>query len=148
MLTTTFPSLTQYISSSKVLGIYFGSAWCPDCTPVTPKLKTLFESQSPSSQDKLSVVYVSSDNSKEQMMEVYKNKHGKWGMIPFDSEERDGLKKHFGVCAGKEAMGLGMMNTRKYGIPTLVLIDCETQQVLSYNGVADVMNGSLFQKWF
>jgi hypothetical protein len=94
-------------------------------------------------------VYVSSDNSGQQMMDVYNNQHGKWGMIPFDNyEERSNIKKHFGVCAGKEAIGLGMMTTRKYGIPTLILIDCSTQEILTYDGVADVMNGSLLQKWF
>ena len=146
MLTTSFPSLVQHMSTSRVLGLYFASAWCPDCTPVTPKLKSIFENQPASD---FSVVYVSSDNSEQQMMDVFQNQHGKWGMIPFGNfEERNNLKRHFGVCAGKEAMGLGMMTTRKYGIPTLVLIDCATQEVLTYDGVTDVMNGSLLQKWF
>jgi len=144
MLTTAFPSLSAAISSSKVLGLYFSSSWCPDCTPITPALKRVYESQTA---DKFSVVYVSSDRSNAEMMKAYETSHGKWGVIPFDSEERSGLKKKYGACAGAEVMQLGMMGQRKYGIPTLVLIDCETQEVLSFNGVQDVMSGDLLNKW-
>lgn len=145
MLSTTFPSLKASLSSSKILGLYFASAWCPDCTPVTPALKTVFESQ-PS--DKFSVVYVSSDRSNEQMLDSYDKHHGKWGIIPFDSDERNALKKKFGVCAGVEMMQLGMTGgARKYGIPTLVLIDCSTEEILSYDGVRDILSGDFLNKW-
>jgi nucleoredoxin len=144
MLTTSFPSLSASISSSKVLGLYFGSSWCPDCTPITPALKKVFESQPA---DKFSVVYVSSDRSNEEMMNTFEKNHGKWGVIPFESEERSGLKKKFGVCAGAEVIKLGMLGKRKYGIPTLVLIDCDTQEVISFNGVQDIMSGDLLNKW-
>ena len=40
-----------------------------------------------------------------------------------------------------------MAGQRKYGIPTLVLIDCETEEVLSFDGIQDVMSGNLLQKW-
>jgi|AntRauTorckE5430_2_1112549.scaffolds.fasta_scaffold02618_1 nucleoredoxin len=144
MLTAAFPSLNAAISSSKVLGLYFSSAWCPDCTPITPALKRVYESQPA---DKFSVVYVSSDRSNEQMMKSFETSHGNWGVIPFESEERSGLKKKYGACAGAEVVQLGMMGQRKYGIPTLVLIDCETQEVLSFDGVQDVINGDLLNKW-
>uniref|UniRef100_A0A7S3PVF3 Thioredoxin-like fold domain-containing protein n=1 Tax=Chaetoceros debilis TaxID=122233 RepID=A0A7S3PVF3_9STRA len=146
MLTTSFPSLGPALSSSKVMGLYFASAWCPDCSRPTPALKTIFET--PGVSEKLSIVYVSSDNSEEQMMSSYNKSHGKWGIIPFDSPERNELKKKFGVCAGKESAELGLMGgKRKYGIPTLILIDSNTEEVLSFDGVNDVMSGGLTGKW-
>ena len=81
------------------------------------------------------------------MMDSYNKSHGKWGMVPFDSEERNELKRKYGACAGAEVSSLGMVGKRKYGIPTLVLIDCETEEILSFDGVQDVMSGSLLQKW-
>jgi len=92
-------------------------------------------------------VYVSSDRSKDQLMESYKRSHGKWDYIDFDSEERSELKRKFGVCAGAEVAALNMAGKRNYGIPTLVLIDCETENILSFDGVQDVMSGNLLQKW-
>ncbi len=148
MLAATFPSLKSALSSSKVLGLYFASAWCPDCTPVTPVLKEIFESQSSAEENtKFSVVYVSSDRSEQQMMDCYDKTHGKWGYVPFESDERNGLKKLFGVCAGAEVFSLDMVGKRKYGIPTLVLIDCETEEVLSFDGVENLTAGNFLQKW-
>lgn len=80
-------------------------------------------------------------------MECYENSHGKWGYVPFESEERAELKRKFGACAGAEVMALNMVGKRKYGIPTLVLIDCETEEVLSFDGINDVMSGTLLQKY-
>lgn len=82
------------------------------------------------------------------MKETMEKSHGKWGMIPFDSSEKDELKKNFGCCAGSEVFQLGMSPfDRKYGIPTLVLIDCEKQEVISFDGVQDVMSGELLTKY-
>lgn len=81
-------------------------------------------------------------------MTSYNQSHGKWGVVPFDSPERNELKKKFGVCAGKEMAELGMIGgARKYGIPTLILINCENEEVLSFDGVNDVMSGELLKKW-
>lgn len=82
------------------------------------------------------------------MLDSYDKHHGKWGIIPFDSDERNALKKKFGVCAGVEMMQLGMTGgARKYGIPTLVLIDCSTEEILSYDGVRDILSGDFLNKW-
>lgn len=82
-------------------------------------------------------------------MDTYQKSHGKWDVVPFDSEERASLKQKFGACAGREAPELGLLGPgrRKYGIPTLILIDCKTEEVLSFDGVQDVMSGELLKKW-
>lgn len=59
--------------------------------------------------------------------------------VPFESEEeRASLKKHFDCCAGKEAAELGLVG-KKYGIPTLFVIESATQGIVTDEGVNDVM---------
>jgi hypothetical protein len=83
------------------------------------------------------------------MMDSYQATHGTWNVIPFESDDRDGLKQKFGICAMSEAMTLGLASggKRKFGIPTLVLVDCESEEVKSFDGVADLVSGDAFQKW-
>mmetsp|Transcript_36974 Transcript_36974/g.110745 ORF Transcript_36974/g.110745 Transcript_36974/m.110745 type:complete len:162 (-) Transcript_36974:601-1086(-) len=142
-LADAFPSLSKPMSSSRLLGIYFASSWCPDCTPVTPKLRDLFVAAGGESEGKkaIEIVYVSSDNDASQMESSMKETHGPWAFVPFDSDDRSGLKRHFGACAGKEAGELGMAETgkRKFGIPTLVVVDCESGNVITTGGVDDVL---------
>mmetsp|Transcript_16388 Transcript_16388/g.25572 ORF Transcript_16388/g.25572 Transcript_16388/m.25572 type:complete len:163 (-) Transcript_16388:29-517(-) len=141
-----FPSLSKPLASSRLLGLYFASSWCPDCTPVTPALGRVYAAQSPSDEGikELEIVYVSSDRSVEQMNDSMQKSHGPWQSIPYENvEERSSLKCHFGVCAGMEASALGLTNgKRKFGIPTLIIIDCATDEILSMDGVGDVMKSS------
>lgn len=139
-----FPSLTGCLSSSKMTCLYFASSWCPDCTPITPLLKKAYEEQSEGS---FQVVYVSSDNSEEEMMRSFNDTHGSWNFIPYDSDDRNGLKKHFGACAGKEVKDLGMSTEeRKYGIPTLIIMDSKSHEVISYEGVDFLVQGVFLNK--
>mmetsp|Transcript_19543 Transcript_19543/g.24633 ORF Transcript_19543/g.24633 Transcript_19543/m.24633 type:complete len:150 (-) Transcript_19543:55-504(-) len=145
-LSKAFPSLATPLSTSQVIGLYFASSWCPDCTPITPKLRMMYEGQS--SDKKLEVVYVSSDNTEEQMKNSLSASHGQWSCIPFDSAERSELKRKFGVCAGKEVRELGMSpSDRKFGIPTLILIDSKSEEILTYDGVNDLLNDDFIQKY-
>lgn len=144
-LSQVFPSLANPMASSQMLGLYFASSWCPDCTPVTPVLKSIYESQpqvSESEKKLMEIVYVSSDNNKNQMEETMEKSHGKWSFVPFgESEEIAKIKIKFGACAAKEAPGLSLLGPgrRKFGIPTLIVIDCETEDILTTNGVSDIM---------
>jgi len=101
-------------------------------TPVTPKLKQVYESN----QGSLSVVYVSSDRSKEQMVKSMQQSHGSWHSIPFENEqERAELKRHFNICAGSEREALGIAPDKRIGIPSLVIVEKNTEEVLTLNGV-------------
>ena len=81
-------------------------------------------------------VYVSSDRTDDAI-----EKHA--ALLPSDfytvpsPEARSGLKILFGACAGSERGSLNGIE-RKHGIPTIVVIDSETQKVLSETGVADI----------
>lgn len=154
-LTQLFPSLVAPMASSRMVGLYFASSWCPDCTPVTPALKSVYESQSSmadSGKKNFEVVYISSDNSAEQMESSMKTSHGKWSSIPFSEQnELADIKRKFGACAAKEAPGLSLLGPgrRKFGIPTLIVIDCESENTVTTDGVSDIMqNGAdSLKKW-
>jgi hypothetical protein len=166
-LSQQFPSLAIPLQSSRVLGVYFASSWCMDCVPVTPQLKTFYNKAStlPFKSMKSSpianckdykyfeVVYVSSDINANQMEEYYKTSHASWSFVPYsNSDELKALKRYFHVCAGREAPGLGMTGpgARLSGIPTLLLLDTRTEQIISRHGVEDILQLSVddaFQKW-
>lgn len=91
--------------------------------------------------------------SAKQMEEYYKASHGPWPFVPYNNlEELKAIKRYFGVCAGKEAPGLDMTGpgARVSGIPTLLLIDSRTEEIVSRGGVEDIMQLSAadaIQKW-
>jgi hypothetical protein len=82
----------------------------------------------------LAIVHVSSDTSDEAMRKYAKD--GNWITVPFESEERTDLKKHFQVCAKREMEELGF--ERKFEIPTLIILDGKTHGVITTNGVGDL----------
>eukprot|EP00586_Coscinodiscus_wailesii_P021628 CAMPEP_0172517080 /NCGR_PEP_ID=MMETSP1066-20121228/281573_1 /TAXON_ID=671091 /ORGANISM="Coscinodiscus wailesii, Strain CCMP2513" /LENGTH=123 /DNA_ID=CAMNT_0013298855 /DNA_START=271 /DNA_END=642 /DNA_ORIENTATION=+ len=92
------------------------------------------------------VLYVSSDRSAEEMSNIVSLMS--FPAVAFEaSKERADLKKHFDCCAGKEAGELGMAG-KAYGIPTLFIIDCATEKIITADGVSDVMSGNdALGKW-
>lgn len=153
---SSFPSLTPFLSSSKILGLYFASSWCPDCyREVTPSLNKFYHDSLLLVDDKeekknnekrlMDIVYISSDDTIEQFSKMTNTFLKDIPFIPFENvKERSELKRYFGTCAGKEYSGLSCTNKgspfqRKFGIPTLILIDCEKQSILSENGIEELM---------
>mmetsp|Transcript_27494 Transcript_27494/g.36515 ORF Transcript_27494/g.36515 Transcript_27494/m.36515 type:complete len:120 (-) Transcript_27494:147-506(-) len=112
----------------------------------------MYLSQPDETEKLLEVVYISSDMSKEQMEQAMSSNHGPWGSIPFDNvEERSNVKRNFGVCAAKEMKELQMdgPGQRKFGIPTIILINCETEEVMTTDGERDLMESgnNVLNKW-
>jgi len=151
-----FPSLSYALSNANLVALYFAAAWCPMSTPVTQVLEAAFSGKADLLLDPknegggeggeaassggrgdarrpLAIVYVSSDKSDEEMREY--SRRG-WIDVPFDSPDRNGLKRHFRVCAKRELEELGF--DRKMEIPTLIIIDSMTQGVLTTSGVDDL----------
>ena len=113
-------------------------------TPVTEKLDELFRDilLEPPDEDSprnllqrhgVSLVYVSSDQSQEEMQAYLKPN---WMYVPFESEERTALKRRFATCARRELYELGM--ERKHEIPTLIVLSGPTHNVLTFHGVKDI----------
>jgi hypothetical protein len=141
-----FSSLQYPLQHSKLIGLYFAASWCTESTPVTEALDELFRDiiLPPKSEDEedarkvierypLAIVHVSSDT-KEAKFQDYIRQN--WIAVPFDSPEKSALKRKFQVCAQPEIESLRI--DRKYEIPTLLILDSETQTVLTTNGVDDL----------
>ncbi|EER11108.1 thioredoxin, putative [Perkinsus marinus ATCC 50983] len=146
------------LSQKDKIALYFSAHWCPPCRKFTPILKEFYEDVKEEDEDKLEIIFVSSDKSEEEQVEYHKQDHGEWLRVPYgDVETRDALKKEFGVCAGIEKENLGIINNHKSGIPCLVVrrnagvvdaatggvaqvLDEDKQGVKVIDGVNDVKN--------
>lgn len=143
-----FSSLSYALANTDLVGLYFAAAWCPMSTPVTNDLESAFsggkaagtllvpgdETLTEKVHRPLAIVYVSSDKSDEEMKR-YSHEKG-WINVPYDSPERNDVKRHFRVCAKRELEELGF--DRKMEIPTLIIIDSVTQGVLTTSGASDL----------
>ena len=132
---TKFPSL-QPAATKPLLGLYFAASWCPDCSGTTPLVGELAAANT----DSLAVVYVASDHTPEQMSSYVPKS---LAFVPFEKEqERADLKRHFGACGFKELAALGMTGAdRKHGLPTLIILDPATDNIITTDGV-NALSGS------
>lgn len=144
-----FESIKRPLAAANIVGLYFAASWCSMSTPVTESLQHLFtddekmrsrvltsDSESPFSGENadFALVYVSSDESEHAMKEYSKSN---WINIPFDSPDKNSLKRHFRTCAEIEMKELGI-DVRRFHIPTLIIIDSVSQGILSTNGVDEL----------
>ena len=118
-------------------GLYFAACWCPDCVASKPFVSAAFNSQK-DGEKLFDLVYISSDNDSAQMKGEIE---GGWDAVAFEKMgERSKLKKHFGVCAQKEMEELDISGEqRKGGIPTLILLEKKSCQVLRADAIPDLM---------
>ena len=138
-----FSHIQYALDNSEIVALYFAAAWCPMSTPITELLDQKLgdillpppsdTADPPIQRQGISLVYVSSDNSDDQM-KSYMRKN--WMAVPYESEERNNLKRRFRTCAKRELEPLKM--ERDYEIPTIIIISGESRQVLTYSGVADL----------
>lgn len=139
-----FSSLQYALRNSEIVALYFAASWCPMSTPVTEQIDNLFRDVllAPPSDDPsiklpqrhgLSLVHVSSDVTDEALQGYLRPN---WMFVPFDSAERNSLKRHFATCAKRELEELQI--TREHEIPTLVILSGRSHQVLTYHGVKDI----------
>ena len=87
--------LAQALADAKVVLFYFSASWCPDCRPVTPKLKTFYGLEG-IRQAGVEVVYVSSDFEEGKAESYYQQKHGDWLTMPWAASQV--LCAHRGSC--------------------------------------------------
>lgn len=136
-----FETVNRALDNANIVALYFAASWCPMSTPITTLLEEHFSSlpnllytgEETVQKKELAIVHVSSDSS-ESAMQNYLMPG--WIAVPFDSDEKNALKKHFSVCAKSELEDLGM--ERKFEIPTLIILDGETRGVITTNGVHDL----------
>ena len=146
-----FSELSFALQNSDLVALYFAASWCPMSTPISIALDRAFGNSNDvlisegEGRKKLSIVYVSSDKTMEEYNEYIKNRN--WLAIPFDSPQRNQLKRHFSTCAHRELKELGF--DRKHEIPTIIIIDSKSQGIITTNGAdhVDDMGEAALEHW-
>jgi len=145
-----FSELQYALEHSKLVLLYFAASWCPMSTPISDALDEAFGKGdvllTRNGQKKtLSIVYVSSDETLEEYTEYTRKRH--WLPIPFESPEKNQLKRHFATCAHRELEELQF--DRKHEIPTGIVIESRTQGIITTNGADDVeeMGAGALEHW-
>lgn len=95
----------EVIDDCDIFAIYFSAHWCPPCREFTPILADVYK-QLQESGKKFEVIFVSSDNSSDEMIEYMVGAHGDWYSLEFNDSAKDQLKAKYKVG----------------GIPTLVAL--------------------------
>ena len=101
-----FPFLKSVLEGADLVGLYFAASWCPMSTPVTSMLSgdmmpeaigaatnALKTVGAKSGKSLIDIVYVSSDETAEQMDAYIDSEWTNWKSVPFDSDERTELKR-------------------------------------------------------
>jgi nucleoredoxin len=99
------------LADKQVVGLYFSAHWCPPCRGFTPKLAEVYTAIKGTGKS-LEIVFVSSDRDDVAFDSYHKE-------MPWQT-----LSKRFKVS----------------GIPSLVLVDGATGQVLSKDGRSVIMS--------
>jgi nucleoredoxin len=106
-------------AGGKPIGIYFSAHWCPPCRGFTPKLAEFYRN---GLQDKMEIIFVSSDRSQSDFDEYFGEMP--WLTLPYDKrKEKEELSGAFDV----------------EGIPSFVVIDSEGMTITT-DGRSKVMN--------
>ena len=103
------------LSGARAVGLYFSAHWCPPCRGFTPKLAKQYEEHYKAKG--LEIVFVSSDRDEAAFDSYFEDQP--WLALPFaDRDAKARLSAHFKVR----------------GIPTLVIVDAVTGELITADG--------------
>merc|ERR1712126_97683 len=107
---------------------YFSAHWCPPCRHFTPKLKDFYEEA-----EGIEIVFVSSDQSAEDMNAYMKEAHGDWMAVEHNSDVSNQLSQKYGVS----------------GIPCLVVVKKDGTLVTKEgrSGVTSMAPAQAVESW-
>ncbi|KAL3792746.1 hypothetical protein ACHAWO_002351 [Cyclotella atomus] len=108
-----YSELSYALEHSDLVALYFAASWCGMSTPISHALDQAF-----------------GDNYNDYI--TGRN----WIAVPFESDQRTQLKHHFRTCAMPEVRELGIDRERE--IPTIIVIDSASHDVLTDEGVKDI----------
>jgi len=80
------------LGSNKMVCFYFSAHWCGPCRQFTPLLKEFYSEVKEAGME---VVFISADNSEEEMNSYYEESHGSWLRAEHESDVSQNLMKHF-----------------------------------------------------
>jgi len=120
-------STNEAFVGKKAVAIYFSAHWCPPCRGFTPKLAEWYKADLQSKG--LEVVFVSSDKDEDAFNSYYSEMP--WLALPFaDRDGKAALNKKFKVN----------------GIPSLVIVDAQTGELITADGRAAVSSDPTGEK--
>lgn len=98
---------TEALAGKKFILLYFSAHWCPPCRSFTPVLKEFYNQHNVGRE--FEVIFVSRDNSAEEMQLYFKHAHGDWLSLSYRDAQSigEGLSQRYGL----------------YAIPSLVVIE-------------------------
>ena len=117
--------------SGKIIGIYFSAHWCPPCRTFTPVLVKFYDTLKAENKP-FEIVFVSFDNTEDDMYKYMKETNMKWSALPFGDKNKDQLSSKFKVS----------------GIPTLVIVNTDGELITTDGRNAVSSNGTkAFEAW-
>jgi len=113
-------STVDALAGARAVGLYFSAHWCPPCRGFTPKLAKQYEEHYKAKG--LEIVFVSSDRDEASFSEYFADQP--WLALPFaDRDAKARLSSKFKVR----------------GIPTLVIVDSATGELITADGRDEAM---------
>lgn len=134
-----YSELSYALEHSDLVALYFAASWCGMSTPISHALDQAFGDSNEvlltdGKRKTLAIVYISSDRTLEDYNDYITGRN--WIAVPFESDQRTQLKHHFRTCAMPEVRELGIDRERE--IPTIIVIDSASHDVLTDEGVKDI----------
>jgi len=118
----------EALAGKDIVLVYFSAHWCPPCRRFTPLLKNFYQDVS---EKGVELIFVSSDRSKEDMLNYMKESHGDWYAFEHGSKIGQKLSKTFRVS----------------GIPTLVALKTDGT-IIDRNARGSIEKGaSIISEW-
>lgn len=118
----------EALAGKDIVLVYFSAHWCPPCRRFTPLLKNFYQDVS---EKGVELIFVSSDRSKEDMLNYMKESHGDWYAFEHGSKIGQKLSKTFRIS----------------GIPTLVALKTDGT-IIDRNARGSIEKGaSIISEW-
>jgi len=115
-------STAEAMKGKKAVGLYFSAHWCPPCRGFTPKLAEIYSGLVGAGKE-FEIVFVSSDREEDAFREYFSEQP--WLALPYsDRKLKNALSKKYKV----------------QGIPTLVIVDAQTGELITKDGRDAVMS--------
>ena len=109
------------LKGKEAIALYFSAHWCPPCRGFTPKLAEIYKGLVGAGKS-FEIVFVSSDRDESAFNEYFAEQP--WLALPFDERKlKASLSKKYKVS----------------GIPSLIILDGETGEVITKDGRSAVM---------
>ncbi|KAL5018726.1 hypothetical protein ScPMuIL_004448 [Solemya velum] len=113
--------VSSFCGAGKVVGLYFSAHWCPPCRGFTPQLVEFYNTVKAAGKE-FEIVFISSDRDTKSFEGYFKEMP--WKALPFDDrEKKEELSEKYGVR----------------GIPTFIILDGNTGDVITGDGRSNVM---------